>query len=121
MGDIHLFRYTDLPSLIHTLKNRQVTLLDPVTWDDKNDSSFVTLYREKSELASVLALCFTRSSETYHHWKIFAPTSSGVRVEFDEQELRNSIQGVPDLQLKEVEYVKISDVRNTKINIHRPP
>ena len=121
MGDTHLFRYTDLPSLIHTLKNKQVTLLDPMTWDDKNDSSFVTLYREKSELASVLALCFTRSSETYHHWKIFAPTSSGVRVEFDEQELRNSIQGVPDLQLKEVEYVKISDVRNTKINILRLP
>ena len=114
MGDVHFFRYTDLPSLIHILKNRQLTLLDPMTWDDKNDSSFVTLYRAKSNLASVLALCFTRAPETYHHWRVFAPTSSGVRVTFNEHLLRNSIAGIPGLQLTEVEYVKLADIRKKK-------
>jgi hypothetical protein len=113
MGDVQLFRYTDLPSLMHILKNRQLTLLDPMTWDDKNDSSFLTLYREKSNLASVLALCFTRAPETYHHWRVFAPTSSGVRVTFNEQSLRTSIAGVAGLQLTEVEYVKLADIRKT--------
>ncbi|WP_333902888.1 DUF2971 domain-containing protein [Achromobacter insolitus] len=121
MGKISLSRYTDLPSLIHILKNKQLTLLNPMSWDDKNDSSFVTLYREKCELKSVLALCFTRASETYHHWRVFAPTSSGVRITFDEQHLQSSISGVPDLQMKEVEYVKISDIRSTPIDRHRLP
>lgn len=121
MTDVHFFRYTDLPSLIHILKNRQLTLLDPMTWDDKNDSSFVTLYREKSELASVLALCFTRSQETYHHWRIFAPTSSGVRITFNEQLLRNSAIGVDGLQLAEVEYVKLADIRKEKLSRQRLP
>jgi hypothetical protein len=73
VGDVHFFRYTDLPSLIHILKNRQLTLLDPMTWDDKNDSSFVTLYREKCALESVLALCFTRASETLANYKSDEP------------------------------------------------
>jgi hypothetical protein len=121
VGQINFSRYTDLPSLIHILKNHQLTLLDPLTWDDKNDSSFVTLYREKCELKSVLALCFTRASETYHHWRVFAPTSSGVRITFDEQLLQSSISEVPGLQIQAVEYVKIDDIRNTPIDRHRLP
>lgn len=121
VGAAHFFRYTDLPSLIHILKNRQLTLLNPMTWDDKNDSSFVTLYKEKCQLASVLALCFTRSSETYHHWRIFAPSSSGVRVTFDESHVRQSVTGVRGLQLKDVEYVKIADIRNTELRREKLP
>lgn len=121
MGDVHFFRYTELPSLIHILKNRQLTLLDPMTWDDKNDSSFITPYREKCKLASVLALCFTRSQETYHHWRIFAPTSSGVRVTLNEQLLRNSVERIDGLQLTDVEYVKLADIRKAKLSKHRLP
>lgn len=92
-----------------------------MTWDDKNDSSFVTLYREKCALKSVLALCFTRASETYHHWRVFAPTSSGVRITFDKKLLEPSILAVPCLQLKEVEYVKINDIRYSAVDRHRLP
>lgn len=121
MGDVHFFRYTDLLSLIRILQNRQLTLLDPSTWDDKNDSSFITLYREKCELTSVLALCFTRASETYHHWRVFAPTSSGVRVTFNEMALRSAISAVPGLRLEEVKYVKLQDIRNTELARSRLP
>lgn len=121
MGAAYFYRYTDLPSLIHILKNRQLTLLNPMTWDDKNDSNFVTLYKEKCQLSSVLALCFTRSSETYHHWRIFAPGSSGVRVTFDENHIRQSAIGICGLQLKDVEYVKIADIRNTKLSREKLP
>jgi hypothetical protein len=121
MGDVHFFRYTDLPSLVHILKNKQLTLLNPLTWDDKNDSTFVTLYREKSKLKSVLALCFTRASETYHHWRIFAPSSAGVRITFSEQALRESVSDVPGLQLKEVDYVKLEDIRRTTPTLSQLP
>jgi hypothetical protein len=36
-------RYTDIPALIHLLTEKQITLLDPDTWDDKNDSYFLRL------------------------------------------------------------------------------
>lgn len=121
MGEAHFSRYTDLPSLIHILSSRQLTLLNPMTWDDKNDSAYITLYREKSKLASVLALCFTRASETYHHWRIFAPTSSGVRITFNEERLRTCIEGVPGLRLQDVEYVKLEDLRKRKPKLDRLP
>ncbi|WP_431483644.1 hypothetical protein [Pseudomonas solani] len=113
MSERNLFRYTDLPSLIHILTSRSLTLLDPMTWDDKNDSNFISIYKEKCELASVLALCFTRASETYHHWRVFSPTSSGVRISFSEPELRKSIKKVNGLQLTDVNYIKLPDIRET--------
>src|SRR5690606_28776570 len=62
-----------------------------------------------------------RSHETYHHWRIFAPTSSGVRVTLNEQFLRNSINGVDGLQLTEVDYVKLADIRNAGLPRQRLP
>jgi len=121
MGDKHFFRYTDLPSLLHILKRKELTLLNPMTWDDKNDSSFVTLYREKCGLKSVLALCFTRASETYHHWRIFAPTAAGIRVTLNEELLRCSINGVPGLQLTDVQYVKLEEIRKQDLDRLRLP
>jgi hypothetical protein len=45
---------------MHMLARRELTLLDPSSWDDRNDSLFLEQYREKRGLQSVLALCFTR-------------------------------------------------------------
>ena len=49
MAERFLRRYTTLPSLLYTL-----TLLDPQSWDDKNDSYYRQLYKEKKRLKSVL-------------------------------------------------------------------
>ena len=121
MGEPHFFRYTDLPSLIQILTTRQLTLLNPMTWDDKNDSAYVTIYREKSKLASVLALCFTRASETYHHWRVFAPTSSGVRITFNETGLRECVERVEGIQLNDVAYVKIDEHRTAPPHLEQLP
>lgn len=111
MAAPELLRYTELPALIHLLTHRALTLLDPMSWDDKNDSSFITLYREKCELKSVLALCFSKAPETYHHWRVFAPGSSGVRIQFDETLLRSAASRIPDLRFQEVEYLTIKQLR----------
>lgn len=60
MNTEYLRRYTDLTSLMYLLHKRKITLLDPASWDDKNDSHYLTLYKEKRKLRSVLALCFSR-------------------------------------------------------------
>ncbi len=78
MREAFLRRYTDLPALIYLLNERKITLLDPKSWDDQNDAYFLALYKEKKNLRSVLALCFSQAPETYHHWRVFASGSSGA-------------------------------------------
>ncbi len=53
MSGKYLRRYTDIPALIYLLSERKITLLDPQSWDDSNDSYYLSLYREKKNLKSV--------------------------------------------------------------------
>ena len=80
MSENYLRRYTDLTALIYLLHKRKITLLDPASWDDKNDSHYLTQYKEKRKLKSVLALCLMQSDERYHHWSVFTPGPSGVCI-----------------------------------------
>jgi len=72
---------------MYLLHKRKITLLDPASWDNKNDSHYLTQYKEKRKLKSVLALCLMQSDERYHHWSVFAPGPSGVCVRFKRDEL----------------------------------
>ena len=67
-----LRRYTDVISALDTLQNKRLVLLSPKLWDDKNDSFYSEQYVRRSAYQSMMALCLTAESETYHHWKIFA-------------------------------------------------
>jgi len=73
-------RYTDIPALVYLLKNKTITFLDPGTWDDKNDSYYLTVYKKKKKLSCVLVLCFSEAQDTYHHWKVFAGNKSGICI-----------------------------------------
>jgi hypothetical protein len=80
MSRLFLRRYCDLTALIYLLTERAITLLDPVSWDDSNDSHYAALYKEKKELEAVLALCFTETDERYHYWRVSASGASGVCI-----------------------------------------
>ena len=111
MAEEFLRRYTDLPYLLQILKEKQLTLLSPSTWEDKNDSRFIEKYRtKKSRVKSVLALCMTDCSATFHHWKVFAPGSSGVCIKFRKAEF---VAWAKELKLdaKPVVYRSISKVK----------
>lgn len=99
-----LRRYTDLAATIDLLTNRRITLLDPATWDDKNDSHFLQYYKENSQNKSVLALCLSSVGETYHHWKVFCGHPSGVCIEFLREPLLASLKGVEGLRHGPVRY-----------------
>jgi hypothetical protein len=82
-----LRRYTDLPALLHMLKHCCITLLDPTTWDDTNDSYYLLKYKEKRKLETVLALCLTQADETYYHWRVFSHGPAGVCIDFHRADL----------------------------------
>lgn len=98
-----LRRYTDLPGALHVLQNRCVTLLPPLSWDDKNDRAAMQRYAQASGHKSVLGLCLSQAAETFHHWKVFAPGQSGVCIEFRKQDLLAQVPRT-GYQHKEVQY-----------------
>lgn len=115
-------RYTNLPSLIDILTNNRLTLLNPNTWDDGNDSYFINIYKSKVKLKSVLALCFTGNSETYHHWKIFSDGPSGVCILFNKEKLLSYLEeNNEELEYNNVRYKKIKDLENENITLSQMP
>ncbi|MFJ1230618.1 DUF2971 domain-containing protein [Yersinia proxima] len=121
MSKVSYRRYTDLPALIQILTNRKLTLLDPSFWDDKNDSYFLATYKEKKELQSVLALCFTKESETYHHWRVFSSGASGVCVNFNPEQLETAFNKVEGVKFREVNYLQVNELRDNRPTIAHLP
>jgi hypothetical protein len=121
MGDKHYRRYTYLTALIQLLTDRQLTLLDPSSWDDKNDSYFLSKYKEKKKLKSVLALCLTCESETYHQWRVFSSGSSGVCIHFSGTALKKVLRKVSSVRFKGVTYLKVDQLCKKRPTIAELP
>ncbi|WP_149866430.1 DUF2971 domain-containing protein [Tropicimonas marinistellae] len=107
-------RYTSLASAIHMLTKKQITLLDPDTWDDRNDVHFIQKYRSRNQNKQVFALCFSRSDQTYHHWRVFAPGPDGVCIAFYEAKLREVFSLNSNVEIGNVKYRSIGDARAMK-------
>jgi hypothetical protein len=103
-----LRRYTSLPIALDVLVQKRITLLSPEIWEDRNDAYFLERYREKMKLQSVLAICFSRHRETFHHWRVFSSGASGVCIEFGNR-LLQSIQNKQGYRHGNVEYHRIKD------------
>ena len=110
-----LRRYTDTPALLYMLRRRRLTLLNPASWDDRNDSHYIDLYRERKKLGAVLALCFTEAGETYHHWKVFSSGNSGVCVRFKKDLLLDHLAKRSSLRIGPAQYRTLDRVRTETI------
>jgi hypothetical protein len=121
VSDKTLRRYTDLPAALYMLRQRKITLLDPSTWDDSNDSYYMSLYKERKGLKTLLALCFAQTKETYHHWRVFANGSSGVCIEFEPQLLTSVLKKRRGLRMQHVQYLTLRDVREEPLLIDDLP
>jgi hypothetical protein len=115
-----LNRFTTLPVLLDFLERKKLVLLDPKSWDDKNDTEVILAYKEKKGIEKLFALCFTHDYETIHHWKTFANGSSGCCIEFDADKL---IQIFKKAKLRHgiVEYKKIKEATPNSFKIHQMP
>jgi hypothetical protein len=64
-----IHRYTDLPALLYLLQRKKLTLLDPMSWDDANDSHFLAVYKKLRNCAALLRFVSARRMK---------PTITGV-------------------------------------------
>jgi hypothetical protein len=115
-----LRRYTELPFVLHMLRTRQLALLSPRSWDDENDAHFMEEYRQRKALSGVFALCFAQAAETYHHWRVFSPGSSGVCVKFDKAKFSAWAKSNSGMHSRAVTYKtleRLQDVPLTTANL----
>lgn len=114
-----LYRYTALPSLFDLLQNSRLTLLDPEGWSDRNDVFYLKQFQSRREARSVLALCFTDASETFHHWNVYANGASGVRIHFNREALLGSLGKLKDegkILYGSVDYIPLNDARTPDVS-----
>lgn len=116
-----LKRYTELPFVLQALSNRELTLLSPRYWDDKNDAFYVEHYRKRAEHGSVLAMCFSATDPTYLHWRIFTHGASGAALYFKRDAFEAWVAGQPSLQGRMVEYRKEDDLSQTRPSLEMLP
>ena len=106
-----LKRYTELPYVLQILQTRQLTLVNPNSWDDKNDSHFVQAYRDRKGHGTVLALCLTGAAQTYHHWRVFTHGASGACIFFDKEKLLSWIKADGQTTGRKVQYKTLAQVQ----------
>lgn len=110
-----LRRYTDLAATIDILSGQHIVLLDPKSWDDKNDSHFIEKYKTTKRAKSVLALCMSSVGETYHHWRVFCGHSSGVCIEFFQKELLAVVASSSGVRGGPVQYMTLKQINKATL------
>lgn len=111
----YLNRYTSLPIAIDILTKRRITLLNPQTWEDRNDAYYIEKYREKKNIKTLLAICFATRPETFHHWKVFSNGYSGVCIQFDRVKLLKAFPKSEGFRFAMIEYMLVKNVKNPPI------
>ena len=112
-----LRRYTHLPALIQMLRSKSLTLLDPSSWDDSNDTFYLSEYKRRKNLKSVLAVCLSEADESYHHWKIFAGHPAGVCILLRQGILKKCIEAVPGTIFSSIDYKKMTVARKKTLTV----
>jgi hypothetical protein len=122
-----LNRFTSLNELLDLLRRGKLRLGDPAYWEDENDIAAIEAYRKEEGIEKLFAKCFLHQSETMFHWKTYADGTSGCCIEFDKQELLDSIKKAPEnesrkvvccsVKYKRIEYVEenIDDIETGKL------
>lgn len=103
-------RYASVSAVINTLRRREIALLDPQNWDDRNDRHFMNLYKEQKRLPGLYALCAAQCSETYHHWRVFTSGADGACLEIKRAPFEAALGRNRDISFGAVEYLLLKDV-----------
>jgi hypothetical protein len=100
-------RYTSVPAVIDILRRKELPLLDPQSWDDRNDRYFMSLYKEAKSLNGLYGLCAAICSETYHHWRVFTSAAEGACIEIKRSALENQLKKIGGVRYGEIKYLKL--------------
>jgi hypothetical protein len=121
MDTVTIKRYTNLASLIAILKNKELTLLDPSKWEDKNDSHYLVRYGQMKGFKSLYALCFTKAAETSHHWKVFSSGSDGVCIKMNPDRFLEYLDSLKGVRHREVEYKLLDEIERDDFTVEDLP
>jgi hypothetical protein len=103
-------RYTSIAATIDILRRKELPLLDPQTWDDRNDRYFMNLYKDARKIGGLYGLCAATCSETYHHWRVFTACADGACIEIKRQAFEASLAALPGVRFGDIEYLKLEEV-----------
>ena len=103
-------RYTSIAAVIDILRRKELPLLDPQTWDDRNDRYFMSLYKEDRGLGGLYGLCAATCRETYHHWRVFTDTADGACIEIRREPLEERLADLPGVRFGDVDYLILERV-----------
>lgn len=95
------------------LQTKELALVNPMSWDDRNDSYYIEQYARIKGIASTYALCLAQAPETYHHWRVFSHGSAGACIVFDKDKLLSSARRVKTLRAEDVQYKTIAQLRSS--------
>jgi hypothetical protein len=109
-----LNKYTTLPVLLDLLNRKKLVLLDPKTWDDKNDSEIILEYARRKGVEKIFVSCFSYGMETIHHWKTYSNGVAGCCIEFDAKALLSIADKIPGVIHRRVIYKKLNIIENQK-------
>ncbi len=115
MTEVTLRRYTNLSAALHVLRNKCLTLLNPATWDDRNDAYFMSAFKTQKGARTVLAICFAEDTESYHHWRVFSHGTDGVCIELDKDALTTAIATDTRMIARRIEYMLIEEAEAARI------
>jgi len=112
MGKLKSFirRYTSIAATIDILRRKELPLLDPQSWDDRNDRYFMSLYKENQGIAGLYGLCAATCSETYHHWRVFTAAADGACIEIKRVPLETVLTALPGVRFGEIDYLLLDQV-----------
>ena len=119
--EIQLRRYTELPYVMDYLHTEELALLNPASWDDRNDSFYIEEYARRSGAKSVYALCLADCAETYHHWRVFSNGSGGACIQFNREKFLAAISKIDSLRSEVVRYKTINELRQAKPTLDELP
>jgi hypothetical protein len=112
--DNYIRRYTSISAVIDILRRQELPLLDPQTWDDRNDRYFMARFKEKKNLGGLYALCAARCSETYHHWRVFTGSADGACIEIRRDLFEEALAKIPGVGFGEIDYLLLNHVEDLK-------
>ena len=99
-----------------------MTFLNPENWDDRNDSYFMSLYKRKKKLETLLAVCCSTASETYHHWRVYSQTAlAEYALNSSADDLMNVLLSIKGIRAHHVRYLKIKDFMVSATNVSMMP
>jgi hypothetical protein len=76
-------------------------------------------YKEHKKAKSVLALCFTEATETFHHWRVFTQGSDGACIVFDREKFLTGIGS--SVQKRRMDYRALKSVEKSPPSVDDLP